>query len=291
MAKKQHIHHGTTVFLVTFLATLLLFGGMMALVLKDLWQPQADPVPTAPTTTARPATSREDRRLLLITEDGGEAQGFVAISIEPAMGRVRVVPIPRETVVTVGTEDLRLFEWYHTADLSALTAATGERIGWDLPHYAVISYDNLSAMVTHLNNGVIYDLTEPITYTTETGVTVTMQPGARTLSSTQVIDLLRYDAWHGGRRARANVQGEIVAALFDQYFTASRFGDDDGDFQTFVSLSRSNILTSDFAVAKEDMLALSRRNSFDISTLKVPGGEFIGTGEAMRFEMAEAPLT
>ena len=290
MAKKRREYRGGTLFLISFLSALVLFGSIMTVVLIDQWQPAAPATPTTPTTTRRPSAAREARRLLLITEENGEAQGFVALSIEPATERVRVVPIPRETVVTVGTEQLRLFEWYRTADLTALTAATGELIGWDLPHYAVLSYHNLAALVTHLNNGVVYTLTESITYTNSAGATVTMAPGARTLSAAQVTDLLRYDAWHGGRRARANAQGDIIAALFNQYFTSSHL-EEDTDFQKFVSLSRSNLLTSDFATAQEDLLLLARRNTFDISKVKEPKGEFIGVGDAMRFEMAENPLS
>ncbi len=291
MAKKQQSSRGGTAFLLTFLVALLLFGGLTAWVLSDLWKPTNTPSPTTPTAATTTAVAKQhDLRMLLITEDDGEAQGFVAVSIEPQMGRVRVVPIPRETTVTVGTEQWRLFEWYKNADLGAVTTGVGDLIGWELPHYAVISYHALSQLVTHLNEGVVYTLTENISYQTAAGTTVNMAAGARTLSATQVTDVLRYSAWHGGRRARANAQGDIVAALFNQYFTAARLDGNDSDFKKFISLTRSNIMTSDYVTAADSLLSVARRNSFDISAVIPPKGEFIGVGEAMRFEIAEKPL-
>jgi len=291
MAKKRQKRRSGSAFLLTFLIALVLFGGLSAWVMIDLLAPADTPTPTAPTTTtAPPVTEHKDLRMLLITEDAGEAQGFVVISIETQMGRVRVVPLPRETTVTTGTEQVRLFEWYRTADLDAVTAGVGDLLDWDLSCYAVMSYHALTQFVTYLNEGVIYTLDENISYTNSVGTTVKMAAGARTLSASQVSDLLRYNAWHGGRRARANVQGDITAALFDQYFTAPRFDEQDSDFKKFISLTRSNILTSDYVTARESLLSVARRNSFDISKVTPPKGEFIGVGEAMRFEIAEKPL-
>ncbi len=290
MAKKRQNSRSGLAFLLTFLVALVLFGGLTAWVLVDLLKPQDAPSPTAPTTTAPSVTAQKDLRMLLITEDGGEAQGFVAVSVEPQMGRVRVVPVPRESVVTVGTAQVRLFERYQSADLGTVTADVGALLQWDISHYAVISYHALTQFITYLNEGVIYTLTENISYQNTAGNTVNMAAGARTLSATQVPDVLRYNAWHGGRRARANIQGDIVAALFDQYFTAARLDGKDGDFRKFISLTRSNIMTSDYVNAADTLLAVARRNSFDISTVTPPKGEFIGVGDAMRFEIAEKPL-
>ena len=290
MAKKRQSGRSGLAFLLTFLAALVLFGGFAAWVLVDLWTPADKPSSTTPTTTAPPVTAQKDLRMLLITEDDGEAQGFVGISVEPQMGRVRVVPVPRETVITVGTEQTRLFERYRETDLATVTADVGALLHWDVSHYAVISYHALTQFVTYLNEGVIYTLTENIAYSNAAGTTVKMAAGARTLSATQVPEILRYGEWHGGRRARANAQGDIVAALFDQYFTATRLDGNDADFKKFISLTRSNIMTSDYVNATDTLLAVARRNSFDISTVTPPKGEFIGVGTAMRFEIAEKPL-
>ena len=278
-------------FILAFAVAFLLFGGVMVWMMLDWWKPTAAPQDTTPTTvTVTTPVIKADRRMLLITEDGGEVRGFTVLSFESAMARVRVVPVPRETVVTVGTEETRLFELYRNGDVAAVSGTISSLLGWDIPHYAVITYGNLEQLVTYLNQGLIFTLTETVSYPAPGGGTVTMREGARTLSATQVTALLRYDSWHGGRRARANIHGEIAAALLDQYFVAARFDENDSGFRKFISLTRSNILASDYAEARADLVALARRNHFDISTVLPLTGEFIGVGDAMRFEAAERPL-
>ncbi len=292
MAKSTEGGRGALAFIITFVAAFLLFGGVMVWMMLDWWKPTATPQETTPTTTVTEVTpvAKTDRRVLLITEDGGEARGFTVLSFESAMARVRAIPVPRETAITVGTEEKRLFELYRNGDVAAVSSAIGTLLGWEIPHYAVITYGNLEQLVTYLNEGLIFTLTETVSYPAPGGGTVTMREGARTLSATQVTALLRYDSWHGGRRARANIHGEIAAALLDQYFVAARFDENDSGFRKFISLTRSNILASDYAEARADLVALARRNHFDISTVVPPAGEFIGVGEAMRFEAAEKPL-
>lgn len=291
MAKTTSDGRGALAFIITFVAVFVLVGGVMVWLMLDRWNTTSSPQETTPTTsTTPPPAIKEDRRLLIITEDGGEAQGFTVLSFEPTIGRVRAVPVPRETVMTAGTQEVRLFEMYRRGDVAAVSDAIGQLLGWDIPHYAVMTYGNLERLVTYLNEGVIYTLTETVSYPAPGGGTITLREGVRTLSATQVTDLLRYDAWHGGRRTRANIHGDIWAAILNQYFVTGRFDENDSGFNTFISLTRSNILVSDYAQARADLLFLARRNDYHISTVVPPAGEFIGVGDAMRFEAAENPL-
>ena len=293
MSKKTSSGRSALAFIITFAVAFLLFFGVMVWMMLDWWEPTKAPQETTPTTTTAPIitpVTKPDRHMLLIAEDGGEARGFTVLSFEPAMARVRVVPIPRETVVTIGTDEQRLFQLYQNGSVTEVCRAIGQLLGWDIPHYAVMTYGNLEQLVTYLNSGVIFTLTETVSYPAPGGGTVTMREGARTLSASQVTDLLRYDKWHGGRRARATIHGDIWAALLDQYFVVGRFDENDSGFRKFISLTRSNILASDYTDARADLLSLARRNSFDICTVISPAGEFIGVGDAMRFEMADKPL-
>lgn len=276
-------------FLITFLVFLVLFGGVMIWGVAEFWQQNygtADEPQPQP--TEAPAV-RPNHTLLLITEEAGGAQGFVVLSAEPALARVRVIPVPRETTVTVGVKQSRLFEMYLMDGIPAVTAQISNLLGMDIDHYAVLTYQNLQKYVTYLGDGLIYTLPENISYESAAG-TVNMKSGARTLSAAQTVDLLHYTGWHSGRRGCANAQGEIVAALIDQYFVASRFDEADTDFGTLINLVRSDILTSQFAAARDDLYALARHNERNVSVLCPPKGEFVGVGDAMRFEMAEAPL-
>lgn len=288
MAKANRSMRNSVVFLVTFLVFLLLFGGVMAWGITEFWKQTKEPTPApeeAPTPVVRP-----DYRLLLVTEEAGEAEGFVVLSAEPGKGRVQVVPLPRETVVTDGLTQTRLFERYRAVDMPTVAEDVEMLLGWEIDHWAVMTYENLERLVTYLGDGVIYTLTEPVSYTAAGGNTVHMKSGARTLSATQVTDLFRYDAWHGGRRGRATIQGDLLAAIIDQYFVVNRFDEADTDFHTVINWVRSDILTSDFAAAREDLLTLARHNQHNLCTTRRPAGEFVGVGADMRFEMADDPL-
>ena len=290
MARPDRSVRNSVVFLVTFLVFLLVFGGIMFWGVTEFWRQTKEPAPTPEDTPVTPVVS-PDYRLLLVTEEAGEAGGFVVLSAEPSKGRVQVVPLPRETVVTEGVTQSRLFELYKTADMPALTQTVGELLDWEIDHWAVITYENVERLVTYLGDGVIYTLKESISYQAAGGNTVHMKSGARTLSATQVTDLFRYDAWHSGRRGRADIQGDVLAAILDQYFVAGRFDEADTDFHQIINWVRSDILTSDFAAARADLLTLARNNQHDLCTTRRPAGEFVGVGADMRFEIAEEPLS
>lgn len=294
MAKTTRSTKNSMTFLITFVLFLFLFGGVMVWGLYEFWQQTtaAEETPSVPQNNAPAAgyTPADTRRLLLITEDNGAAQGFVVLTAEPAAARMQALAIPRETSVTVGTEQTRLFELYETAGTAAVKEQVASLLGDEIHNVAVVSYDGIQKMVTHFGDGVIFTLTEAVSYQNADGATVTMKSGARTLSAVQVTDLLRYTGWHGGRRARADVQAELTAAIVNQYLTFSRFDEEDTDFKALMGIWRSDILASQFAQSRDALLFLARRNQNDICESTSLAGEFVGTGDAMRFEPA-APET
>lgn len=285
----RSMRNGMT-FLVTFVVFLILFGAIMIWGVSEFWRQSHGDEPAEPSPSTAPSTGYTDddtRRLLLVTEEEGAAQGFVVLSAEPAAGRMSAVALPRETVVTQGTQQLRLFELYRERDMATVTEQVAALLDQPIDNWAVFSYDGLQKLITHLGDGVIFTLSEPVSYETADGITVHMKSGARTLTATQVTDLLRYTDWHGGRGARAQVQAELVAAVVDQYLVPSRFDEEDTDFHTIVNLCRSDIRTSQFVESRDGLLLLARRNQNDLCRVLSLEGEFVGVGESMRFEPAE----
>ena len=125
MAKTTSDGRGALAFIITFVAVFVLVGGVMVWLMLDRWNTTSSPQETTPASTTPPPAIKDDRRLLIITEDGGEAQGFTVLSFEPTIGRVRAVPVPRETVMTAGTQEVRLFEMYRCGDVAAVSDAIG----------------------------------------------------------------------------------------------------------------------------------------------------------------------
>lgn len=276
------------VFLVTFLVFLALFGGVMIWGVSEFWRQNYTETPDAAPTTVSAAdhTASETRRLLLITEEDGAAQGFVLLCAEPAAGRIVALPLPRETVVTLGTSQSRLFELYAAGGTAAVTEQVERLTGEPIGNTAVITYEGIRKWITYLGDGVIFTLNEEVRYENRDGAAVTMKSGARTLSAAQATDLLQYTGWHAGRRGQADVQAQLAAAIINQYLLPSRFDEENTDFYTLMNLWRSDIRVSQFAACRDDLLSLARRNHASICTVVFPAGEYVGVGEEMRFEMA-----
>lgn len=278
------------VFLITFILFLLIFGGVMVWGVSEFWKQTRTPTPAAPTAPEQPAARDRTHRVLVITEEGGEARGFTVLSAEGTVGRIRVIPVPRETAVADGVTQTRLFEYYKTADIAAVTDRVGELLGLSLSHYAVMTYQNLQRLIVHFGEGVIYTLGESVSYLSEGGAQVNMKAGVRTLTAAQTVELLKYTGWHSGRRGTAAVQGEILAALIDQYLVPGRFDENDTEFAALIGFCQSDLLASQFAAARGDLLAMAKINRMDVASLQFPAGEYVGVGEDMRFEMGEKPL-
>ena len=288
-AKKRKGLRSGTVFLITFLAFLLLFGGAMIWGVTEYWGQTHAALPTQPQPT-QPVTVRDrTHRVLVVTEEAGEARGFTVLSLDKGVS-IRVIPVPRETVVTEGVTQTRLFEYYKTADITRVTAKVGELLGFPLTHYGVITYQNLDRLITHFGEGLIFTLKEQVNYEAAGGGAVNMRAGARTLTPAQAVELLRYTGWHVGRRGMAAAQGEIFAALINQYLVPGRFDDNDSEFAAIIGLCQSDLLASQFAAAREDLLTLAKNNQRGVASVTFPEGEYVGVGEEMRFEMEETPL-
>lgn len=291
---KKRAMRSSVVFLVTFAAFLVLFGGVMIWGVSEYWrqsnQNETPVTPTTPPTGAAASagfSAADTRRLLLVVEENGAAQGFVLLCAEPAAARMRATPLPRETAVLVGTTQTRLSDLYRTGGTAAVREPVEALLDTTVDHTAVITYEGIRRLVTYLGEGVIFTLPEAVNYTAADGTAVTMKSGARTLSAAQVTDLCAYDQWSGGRRMRAEMLGELTAAIINQYWRPARFDERDTDFQAIMGIWRSDILASQFAAARDGLLFLAQRNQNDICTVQKPTGEFVGAGDAVRFEWAE----
>ena len=109
--KKNHKRlSNAMIFLLAFLVFLLVFGGLCLWAVVQINQ---DRKPTA--SSSSPSSSDEliftpddARTLLLITVDGDDPQGFVAVRFDPANSRFRTMAIPRDTEVYEGATPYRL---------------------------------------------------------------------------------------------------------------------------------------------------------------------------------------
>ena len=276
-------------FLLVFLLFLGVFGGLCLWAVVKINQERTTSEVTGLTSSASGITYTEEdaRNLLLITVDGTDAQGFLVIRSDPMNTRIRTLALPRETVVDVGTTDTRLFELYAAQGVGEVQKAISKLMGLEFDNYAVITYTNIEKLVTYFENGIIYTVPEDLDYKSDdNSYFIKMSGGLRTLTASQVTNVLRYPAWHGGRRQRAEVQSELFTAMINQYMTSSRANNAQEDFSYIVNLLKSDIKVSQYNEAKGGLDYLASRNTGTISAAVEVSGEYVGSGDSIRFYVA-----
>ncbi len=289
--KKKGRVSNAVVFLLAFILFLLVFGGLcLWAVVKINEERRANDssVVSLIDSSGRGTDFDESdvRRLLIITVDDGEAQGFVAVRADPARARMGAAAFSRDMVVDYEVNEVRLFELYASKGAVVTKTALEKASGISFDNYAVIRYDNIAKAVDYFEQGLIFKLTENLNYQGD-GLSIRLDGGMKTLSASQTLDILRYPSWHGGRKQRADVQAQVTAALINQYMRASRADKADADFSALVNLVKSDILVSHYNAAKPGLTYLASRNNGDLCQVLSVEGEYQGSGDALRFYAAD----
>lgn len=231
-------------------------------------------------------TAADARNLLIVTTDGTAVQGCVVLRTDPANARVRALAVPRETVLTVNGEAIRLYEAGAAYGIARVKEALAQQLQLTLHHWAAISYDELESVIGYLGEGLILTLNEDVHYRAEDGYTLQLPGGVRSLTAAQVTGVLRYENWHDGARQRAAVQAEVLCALVNQYMIPSRT-DMQADFSALIDMMESDIRIADFVAAREGLLYLASRNSGGALCAALSlEGSYSGGGSEVRFDPA-----
>lgn len=265
-----------------FVFFFLLFGGLSWWVIWSMSQ-AARETDTAPASeaTGNPYTPQDARTLLLITEDEGEAQGFVLIRMDPAQSRIRTLSIPRETALDSSQDSKRLFEVYETQKGAGIGTYVEEVTGIAVDFYAVLPYEGMEELLNQAGSGLSFTLPENLRYDMD-GYTIRIDGGEQVLSATQVTDVLRYPAWNGGRQQRAAVQAQIISACINQYFTPATMENDAG-YEACVAVADTNLLREPYYQLREPLAYMASRNTGTICQPLSVEGEYAGQGDEIRF--------
>lgn len=280
----ESLHKSRRTVLLLFILFFVLFGGLSAWVIWSMSREAAREADTAPITTAVQDTFTEAdaRTLLLITEDEGEAQGFVLVRFDPASNRMRTLALPRETVIAQsGKKEKRLYELYATQHGAGMEPYIEQLTGFPLDYYAVLSYDGLEDLLNLAQDGLTFTLPENLKYDMA-GYTIQIGGGIQVLTATQVTDVLRYPAWNGGRPQRAAVQAQVISACINQYFTADAMQDDRG-YEACVAAADTNVLRDAYYASREALAAVASRNEGDVCQSLTISGEYKGDSSNTRF--------
>lgn len=278
------------IFLLVFIVFLIVFGGICLWAVIKINEERMSAASSAIIHESDLIQFDESdiRNLLVVTTDEEQAQGFVAIQSNPAKTKIRAFAIPRDTVVDDKTKETRIYEYYASNGITAARDSLAKLLGIKFDNYIVISYENVEKLVDYLEMGIVIRLDEDLNYS-EGKFSVNIGGGLRTLTPPQVVKVLRYPAWHGGRKQRADIQAQLAAALINQYLRPSRKDKADKDFSFIVNLAaRKDLLVSHFAEARDGLDFLSENNKEGqiCKAVSLPG-EYVGSGDAIRFYLPE----
>ncbi len=292
--RKRSRISGVLAFLVTFLLFLLTGGAVYLWAITEF----TSPPPASSTEESHSNTVSFDdgdvRRLLIVAIDErtNSAEYFIVVTADPAGKQVQALALPRETTVSAGTQQYRLFELYAASGkgIQAVQTSVSSLLQVPIDYYATITFRNIEQLVDGFENKLIFEVPQSIVYLDPvTSATLRLTPGRAVLTGSQTAALLRYNGWQVGRRQKAEIGAQVVANLINQYLVSYRSEQGYEDFTRIINLINSNILVSDYYQAKSglDYLAACNTNNA-ICRVVPPQGEFVGSGEAVRFEWAES---
>lgn len=274
------------VFLIAFLLFLVVFGGLCLWAVMKINQERRPGTSSAASAQSTVAYTQEDARNLFLVTTDGAAQGFLAVRADPANSRIRILAVPRDTTVDVGTSQQRLYELYADQGVQKAQSVVGSLLNLEFDNYAVITYDNIERWINQLGDGLEFTLPENLEYEdAESSYSINLAGGPRVLTASQTVRVLRYPRWHGGRKQQADIQAQLLAAMINQYFLSSR--DLEADFDNFIGLLQTDIKVSHFVSAKPMLEYLASRNTGELAAAVSLEGSYVGSGDNIRFELAD----
>ncbi|MDD3692304.1 MAG: LCP family protein [Oscillospiraceae bacterium] len=288
--KNKSIHarertNNVIVFLLAFVVFLVVFGGICLWAVIKINQERRSA--ESPTSSDLSETVQFDdtdaNNLMIVMVDNGTAQGFVSLRFDPAKSKISALAIPRDTVVDYKLSEIRLFELYDKHGVQSAKDAFSSLTDIEFDNYYVITYEKIGSLIEHLESDLVMTLNENLEYS-DNNLSIHISGGRRTLSAAQVIDILRYPAWRGGRIQRSAIQAQITAALINQYMKPTRKTLADSDFGTIVNLAlKTDILVSHYRNAKAGLAFLAERNDGSICTDLTLPGKYEGSGNSIRY--------
>lgn len=288
--KKEHRVSNAVVFLLAFILFLVVFGGLCLWMVVKINEERRGAESSAngfsEVSNGNTFGPEDARNLLIVTVDADQAQGFLAVRSDPANTRMTALAFPRDTVLDYGTSEYKAYELYAEQGIGRTKDALETLSGIRFDNYAVITYANIEKVIDHFEEGLIFTLTESLDYH-EGDLNIRLDGGLRTLSSSQVVGMLRYPAWHGGRKQQADIQAQVVAALVNQFLRENRADKADADFSALVNLVKSDIMVSHYNAAKSGLAYLASRNDGTLCVTLSLEGEYEGSGDALRFYAAD----
>ncbi len=287
---------GMLYFIIGFIGCLIVIG-----IMGVIWWQVAKPDlsflngPQTTTTTAvqdnLPATRfAKDNRFsvaVYITDNEGNLQTTSLAMFKPDIDAIDVIGLPAEFGLPDADNDT-LARRFATGDAEAAQMALSAYFGKNIDYYVVMSYQDVEAYFTALNEKLIITLPKDVDQqSADSSFSIHLTGGtAQSLSPKQTANLLICDNWQGGLRERADMHALVLNTYINQFISSSR--SITADHSTLLSVAQSNLTGDRFTAIQPPLSYLAEENSGTISSTIAVEGHFAGAGDIKRFTLDDS---
>ncbi len=243
---------------------LAFLGLILALVILSSWliiryhrSAPATPSETTPSTTDPVEYNTEIGHSLVIF-NLPDAERFVLVQTNPNTNRIAVVALPANLTDGSGTT---LTEALRQRGAPSATAVVANALDLPVNHYMSFTAKGVEQFLGQLDNGVLFNVPETISYTDENGANIRLSAGEHRLSASQVRSLLEYNNWKKAKN-KASLAASLTVAVVNQYLVEGRSLE--GYFGSLANATTTDLRIDNFNAYRSALAQLAAHNAGDI---------------------------
>ena len=206
---------------------------------------------------------------------GGHADTMLLVSLDNASGKVRVISIPRGTVVTAadGKTWEKLGEKYSEVGVSGMIDAVRNLLGVSVHYYAVLDAKSFGSFIDALGGIDAYvemrmDYEDP-----ELGLSIHIPQGVQHMNGEVAQKYLRFRSGELGDVGRVQRQHRFMKALYERILNVNTLGHLPALMKILQEQVDTNVEVWDSAHLAEVLQGLSKE---DPETVMLPGYPYAG---------------
>lgn len=260
MAKK-----GTKIaltYFITIIVTLVVIGGVGALLLKYILDPpEKEKLPDADTEQLlfgnEYTPSFENNKTSLFIFDSEKRMSgccFMVVRMAATERKLMFMPLPADTYANVNGEENSLYEFYRTGGTAAAVKAAEAATGVKMDYYLKLDNDSFTVLVD-IFGGVDYNVPYNLIYSNpDTGEETVFREGESYLDSNSLRKLITYPLFNSGEEYRAKIMGVTVTDLVNRNIQSGFSTHIDDYFSTIINSSvETNFTAYDYQEQSEAM--------------------------------------
>ncbi|MBR2591050.1 MAG: hypothetical protein IKE65_09040 [Clostridia bacterium] len=220
--------------------------------------------------------------LIAVTSPGEkDLYNIFLVGINMSAGKTSILSVP---VYTRGLSDRTLAQEFELGGVQQVEYTLERMLNIDFDNYLCATQNGYKYFLTEMGKTVHFNVPEDLQFST-TNYTVSLHAGESDLSFDTYVKLMLYDGWSGGAEATYTMQGNLIQALYEQYFRPAYITRDADKFTYKMKYIKTDISSEDY-INDLDALEYIAASDFAIEVL-TPNGTFSGEGDNATFTFSK----